>query len=141
ASGGFEGPYYRYGRIGTPTSEAFETAVAALEGGHGAIAVGSGLAAIVLALNAFLEAGDHALIVDTAYGPTRAFCDKILKKHGIEIEYYDPLIGGDITRLLRPETRLVYLESPGSITFEVQDVPAIAEACRARGIVSVMDNT
>lgn len=141
AQAGFEPGRYRYGRIGTPTSEAFEDVVTALEGGHSSIAVSSGLAAINVALTSFLEAGDHVLITDSAYGPTRRFCDAVLSRFGVEAGYYDPLIGAGIERLFRDTTRLVYLESPGSLTFEVQDVPAITAAARARGILTVLDNT
>ena len=108
----------RYGRRGTPTTFALEEAVAALEGGYRSIAQPSGLAAITTALLAFLRTGDHLLMVDTTYGPVRRFCDTMLKGLGIATTYYDPL--ADITPLLRPETRVVYLESPGSLTFEVQ---------------------
>lgn len=132
---------YRYGRQGTPTSEAFEEAVSAMEGGYRAIAVESGLAAITGALTAFLKAGDHLLMVDSVYGPTRIFCDKVLKRFGVETTYYDPLIGGEIAELIREETRVVFMESPGSHTFEVQDVPAIVKAARARGAVTMIDNT
>jgi cystathionine beta-lyase len=141
ATGSLEGPAYRYGRVGTPTSEAFESAVAALEGGHRSIATQSGLSAVTLTLMTFLASGDHALIADSCYGPTRAFASKVLSKYGVQAEFYDPLIGGGIAAMLRPETKLVYMESPGSLTFEVQDVPAIVAACRARGVVTAIDNT
>ncbi|WP_207478608.1 cystathionine beta-lyase [Arenibaculum pallidiluteum] len=131
----------RYGRVGTPTSWAFERAVAAIEGGSHAISVPSGLAAITTALTAFTKAGDHVLITDSAYGPTRKFCDAVLTKFGVEVEYYDPLIGAGIEALLRDNTRIVYLEAPGSLTFEVQDVPAIAAAARRRGAKVMIDNT
>jgi cystathionine beta-lyase len=130
-----------YGRYGTPTVFALEEAVARLEGGEQAIALPSGLAAITVALTAFLGAGDHLLMVDTVYGPVRKFCDNHLARFGVETTYYDPLIGDGIAALIRPDTRVVYLESPGSLTFEVQDVPAIAAAARAAGAVVVMDNT
>lgn len=129
----------RYGRRGTPTTFALEEAVATLEGGDHCVAVPSGLAAITTALLAFLKAGDHLLMVDTTYGPVRRFCDVLLSGLGIETTYYDPL--ADVTPLLRDTTRVVYLESPGSLTFEVQDVPAAATAARAAGAVSVLDNT
>lgn len=129
----------RYGRRGTPTTFALEEAVAALEGGARCIAVSSGLAAITTALLAFLKAGDHLLMVDTTYGPARRFCDTILKGFGVETTYYDPL--AEITPLLRPNTRAVYLESPGSLTFEVQDIPATVAAARAVGAVTLLDNT
>lgn len=138
---GFEHGVYSYGRIGTPTSEAFEDAVTALEGGHGTVAVSSGLAAVNVALTAFVKAGDHVLITDSAYGPTRRYADAVLARFGVEVEYYDPLVGAGIEALFRGNTRLVYLESPGSLTFEVQDVPAIAAAARARGILTALDNT
>ena len=133
----FEGT--RYGRRGTPTTFALEEAVAALEGGYRAIAQPSGLAAITTALLAFLGAGDHLLMVDTTYGPVRRFCDTMLKGLGIATTYYDPL--ADPACLLRPETRVVYLESPGSLTFEVQDVGRAAAAARTAGAVSILDNT
>lgn len=133
----------RYGRIGTPTSQAFEKAVAALEGGYGAVSAPSGLAAIATALTAFTRAGSHVLVTDSAYGPTRSFCDRVLTRFGVETEYYDPCIGADIARLVRPETAVVYLESPGSLTFEVQDVPAIVAASRAvnPAVTVMIDNT
>lgn len=129
-----------YGRFGTPTSMAFEAAVAELEGGHGGVATCSGLAAISTAVLSFVRAGDHVLVTDSAYLPTRRFCDS-LAALGVETEYYPPGIGADIAALVRPTTRLVYLESPGSTTFEVQDVPAITAACRARGVTTLVDNT
>jgi len=132
---------YTYGRRGTPTSRAFETAVAELEGGHDCKAAPSGLAAISSALLAFLNAGDHLLMVDTVYHPARDFCDKTLKRMGIETTYYDPLVGGTISRLIRPNTKVVYCESPGSQTMEVQDVPAIADAAHAAGAIVMLDNT
>jgi cystathionine beta-lyase len=130
-----------YGRYGTPTSFGFEDAVATLEGGYGAITVGSGLGAITSTLLAFTAAGDHVLVTDSAYLPTRQSCDLLLRRFGVETTYYDPLIGAGIADLIRPNTRVVYLESPGSLTFEVQDVPAIAAAARAAGAVVVVDNT
>jgi cystathionine beta-lyase len=130
-----------YGRTATPTSLAFESAVAALEDADRAIALPSGLAAITGALLSFLKAGDHVLVTDTAYFPTRKLCDKQLARLGISTTYYDPMIGADIDKLIQPNTRVVYLESPGSHTFEVQDVPAIAAAARARGCISMIDNT
>ncbi len=135
----FEGVYY--GRIGTPTSFAFEEAVTQLEGGYRAVSLSSGLAAITAALLAVLKSGDHLLMVDTAYNPTRKFCEGPLAALGIETTFYDPLTGAKIAELIRPETKLVYLESPGSLTFEIQDVPAIAAAARERGVLSMMDNT
>ncbi|WP_431856429.1 cystathionine beta-lyase [Azospirillum sp.] len=130
-----------YGRVGTPTSHAFEEAVAAVEGGYRAVTAASGLAAIATALSAFTKAGDHVLMTDSAYGPTRRFCNDVLTRYGVEIEYYDPLVGSGITALIRPNTSVVYLESPGSLTFEVQDVPAIAKAAKAAGATVLLDNT
>ncbi len=132
-----------YGRLGTPTSWAFESAVAEIEGGYRAVAAASGQGALSTALLAFLQAGDHLLMVDSAYGPTRFFCDSTLKRFGVEVEYYDPRIGAGIRDLIRPETRVVYLESPGSMTFEVQDVPAICAAAKSAqpGVTVIMDNT
>lgn len=133
----FEGT--RYGRRGTPTTFALEEAVAVLEGGYRSIAVPSGLSAITTALMAFLKSGDHLLMVDTTYQPTRRFCDTLLAGFGVETTYYDPM--ADIDHLLRPNTKVVFLESPGSLTFEVQDIPAAAAAARAAGAISMIDNT
>jgi cystathionine beta-lyase len=133
----FEGT--RYGRRGTPTTFALEQAVAALEGGFRSIAVPSGLAAITISLLAFLKAGDHLLMVDTTYAPVRRFCDTMLKGLGVETTYYDPML--DPSPLMRDNTRVLYLESPGSLTFEVQDVPRAAAAAKAAGAVAIMDNT
>jgi cystathionine beta-lyase len=133
--------HIHYGRYGTPTTMALEEAVARLEGGDKAIALPSGLAAIACALQAFLKAGDHALIADSVYFPTRRLCNGLLAGWGVETTFYDPMVGARIADLIRPNTRVVFLESPGSLTFEVQDVPAIAKAARARGAVTVMDNT
>ncbi len=132
---------YIYGRKGTPTSRAFETAVAALEGGHDTKACPSGLAAVTAALLAFLKSGDHLLMTDTVYHPTRHLCDTFLKGLGIETTYYDPLIAGNIRTLIKSNTRVIYCESPGSQTMEVQDVPAIADAARKAGVISIIDNT
>jgi cysteine-S-conjugate beta-lyase len=132
---------YVYGRRGTPTSRAVESAVALVEGGHNAKMLPSGMAAISTALLAFLKAGDHLLMVDTSYTMTRLFCNGLLKGFGIETTYYDPLIGGGIASLIRPNTRVVYCESPGSLTMEVQDVPAIAEAAHKAGAIVMIDNT
>ena len=132
---------YGYGRRGTPTSRAVETAIATLEGGHDAKVCPSGLAAITTTLLAFLKAGDHLLMTDSAYHPTRLFCDGLLKGYGIETTYYDPMAGAAVASLIRPNTRVVYCESPGSQTMEVQDVPAIAEAAHAKGAIVVLDNT
>ncbi|HKW09972.1 MAG TPA: cystathionine beta-lyase [Gemmatimonadaceae bacterium] len=131
----------RYGQLATPTTQAFEQAMATLEGGYRSILVPSGLAAVTVTLQALVRAGDHILVADTAYVPTRIFCDRTLKRFGVETTYYDPLIGVEIRTLFKPNTRLVFLESPGSMTFEIQDVPAIANAARARGIYTLLDNS
>ena len=130
-----------YGRVGTPTTFAFEEAVAQLEGGYRSIACSSGLAAINVALTAFVSSGDHILITDSAYDPIRRNCDVWLKRMGVETTYYDPRIGAGIKSLMRPNTRVVFVESPGSLTFEVQDIPAIADVAHAGGAIVVMDNT
>ena len=130
-----------YGRVGTPTTFAFEEAMAQLEGGYRSIACASGLAAINVALTAFVSSGDHVLIVDSAYDPIRRNCDVWLKRMGVETTYYDPRIGAGIKSLMRPNTRVVFVESPGSLTFEVQDIPAIADVAHAGGAIVVMDNT
>lgn len=132
---------YFYGTESTPTTDALGSAVNELEGSAGTVAVPSGLAAVVLPLFAFLSAGDHALFTDSVYSPTRRFCDAVLKRFGVEVEYYDPLVGGEIAGLMKPNTRLVFTESPASNTFEIQDIPAIAAAAHAGGAVVVMDNT
>lgn len=132
---------YTYGTRGTPTSDALCTAIDELEGSAGTVVVPSGLAAVVLPFLACLKAGDHVLVVDSVYGPTRAFCDGMLKGFGIETTYYDPTVGADIAGLMRPNTRLVHTEAPGSNTFEMQDIPAIANAARNRGAVVSIDNT
>jgi cysteine-S-conjugate beta-lyase len=134
---------YQYGRKGTPTSEALADAVAALEGPAcaGVALLPSGLAAASLALLSSLEAGDHVLVTDSVYLPTRKFCDSVLKNYRVSTTYYDPLVGGGIAALMQPNTRAVYLESPGSLSFEVQDVPAIAAAAHAAGALVLMDNT
>jgi cystathionine beta-lyase len=130
-----------YGRYGTPTSFALEEALARLEGGHWSFVTSSGKAAITATLLALCSAGDHLLVVDTAYGPTRRFCDHTLKRYGVETTYYDPQVGAGIATLIRPNTRAVFTESPGSLTFEVQDIPAIMEAAHAAGTIVIMDNT
>lgn len=131
----------RYGLRGTPTSFALEDALTALEQGHGTVLAPSGLQAITMALMAFLKSGDHMLVTDSTYAPTRNFSNKVLADLGIETEYYDPTIGGGIETLLRPNTKVVWTESPGSHTFEMQDIPAIADAAHKVGAVVMIDNT
>jgi len=130
-----------YGRHGTPTTRAFEEAVAALEGGYRAVALPSGLGAIAAAISAFAGSGDHILVADSVYAPTRGFCDRQLARRGVQIEYYDPLAGAGIDHLLRPNTKAVFCETPGSLSFEMQDIPAIAAAAHSRGIPVLADNT
>ncbi|HZQ62272.1 MAG TPA: cystathionine beta-lyase [Casimicrobiaceae bacterium] len=130
-----------YGLHGLPTVRDLQAAIATLEGGHAGLAVPSGLTATTLPLLALLSTGDHLLMVDSVYGPTRRFCDNHLKRNGIEVTYYDPSIGSDIDRLIQGNTRVVFTESPGSLTFEVQDIPAIVQAAHARDVKVVLDNT
>ena len=134
---------YQYGRRGTPTSEALEQALAALEGDGcaGVALLPSGLAAISTALFSVAGAGDHLLVTDSVYRPTRNFCDGVFKRMGIETTYYDPLIGADIAKLFKPNTRAVFVEAPGSQSFEMQDIPAIAKIAHDKGAVVLMDNT
>ncbi len=131
----------RYGLLGTPTTFALEEALATLEGGYRAMLFSSGLAAITAPLQALLGAGDHLLMADSCYGPTRIFCDRVLKRSGVETTYYDPLVGEGIARLMRPNTKVVFAESPGSLTFETQDIPAIAAAAHEKGALVLLDNT
>lgn len=139
-----DGPY-TYGLLDTPTERALASALAELDGAEGAVLVGSGLAAVGVALMAFVTHGDHLLMVDSCYGPSRILCDGLLKRFGVETTYYDPRVGQDgrpgIEAHFRDNTRLVFMESPGSVTFEMQDVPAIVAACRDRGITTAIDNT
>ncbi|MBV8472386.1 MAG: cystathionine beta-lyase [Hyphomicrobiales bacterium] len=132
---------YTYGTHGTPTTDALCDAWNAITGAAGTKLVPSGLAAIALSLMTALSAGDHVLMTDSAYQPARVFCDTTLKRMGIETTYYDPLIGAGITGLIRPNTKAVFVESPGSQTLEVQDIPAIAAAAHARGVCVIADNT
>ena len=131
-----------YGRNGTPTSWALCEALTELEPGAASTRLyPSGSAAVAGALLAVLKAGDELLMVDSAYGPTRALCDTLLKRFGISTRYYDPLVGAGISELIGERTRAVFLESPGTHTFEVQDVPAICAAAKASGLVTLLDNT
>ncbi len=131
-----------YGRRGTPTQWALADAITALEpGAEGTMLYPSGVAAVSAALLSVLKPGDHLLMVDSAYDPTRNFCDGFLKSWGVETSYYDPLIGSGIAALMQPNTKAVFLEAPGSLTFEVQDVPAIVEVAKAHGARTLLDNT
>ena len=130
-----------YGSTGTQNSQALAEAVAAVESGHRTVVTGSGLSAVTMAVSAVVRAGDHVLVPDSVYGPTRWFCAEILCRYGVETSFYDPAIGAGIAEVMRESTRLVYTEAPGSLTFEMQDVPAIAKAAHERGALVAMDNT
>ena len=132
---------YVYGRRGTPTSDAIEGAISELEGADGTVITPSGLSAVSVAMMSVVNAGDHMLVADNVYAPARHICDTVLQRFGVEITYFDPLIGAGIAALFRPNTRAVYLESPGSHTFEISDLPAIAAVAHARGAKVVVDNT
>ncbi len=135
------GQTYSYARRGNPTTDSLEGALKEIEGAAGVKLANSGLNAIALAILSCVKAGDHILIADTAYGPTRHFADTFLPGMNIAVEYYDPLIGADIKSLFRPETTAVFTEAPGSLTFEMQDVPAIAAAAHEIDATVLMDNT
>lgn len=130
-----------YGRYGTPTTFAFEAAVADLEGAAHGVALPSGMAAIAVAMIANVQAGDHVLITDNAYSPSIILARGILKKFGVESSTFDPMAGASVAEQMRPNTRIVLTEAPGSITFEVQDIPAICEAAHQAGALVAMDNT
>jgi cystathionine beta-lyase len=132
---------YTYGTKGTPTTRALEAAWTELAGAADTVLTPSGLAAIDLALLTATRTGAHILVTDSAYQPTRAFCDGVLKRFGVETEYYDPLIGGEIAARIRPETTAILVESPGSQSMEIQDTPAIAAAAHARDVCVILDNT
>ena len=134
-------PGLSYGLHGVPTVTALQDALAALEGGHAALVVPSGLTATTFPLLALVRPGDHVLVTDAVYGPTRRFCDNHLRRLGVEVGYYDPLLGAGIAREFRTNTTLVFAESPGSLTFEVQDIPAIVAAAHAEGVRVILDNT
>jgi cystathionine beta-lyase len=135
-------PYeLKYGRYGTQTNFALEKAIAEIEGGYNSFVTSSGAAAINTALIAFLKQGDHMLMIDNVYSPTRSFADKFLKKLGIETTYYNPLVGDDIKKLIKKNTKVIFLESPGSLSFEVQDVAAICKVAKKHGIVTILDNS
>ncbi|OKH89655.1 cystathionine beta-lyase [Thalassospira sp. TSL5-1] len=130
-----------YGRHGTPTRFLLEEAVAELEGGYGTLCVSSGVSAITNAILAFVKPGDHVLITDSTYFPTRNLANTFLKKFGVEVEYYDPTLGADIAGIVRDNTTVIWCESPGSLTFEMQDIPAIAKAAHAKNAKVLLDNT
>src|SRR4051812_16481922 len=132
---------YTYGRRGTPTTRALEQALCDLEGGARTVLTPSGLSACTLAILTACSAGDHILVTDSVYGPTRVFCEKLGKRYGMSTTYFEPCIGADIAQHFKSETKAVFLESPGSFTFEVQDVPAIAKVAQERGAAVILDNT
>jgi cystathionine beta-lyase len=132
---------YTYGSHGTPTTLELAARVAELEHGHRCFLTPGGLSALVLVYLACLGSGDHVLVPDSVYGPSRAFADNVLRRYGVEVEYYPALEGGLITSRIRGNTRLIWCESPGSNTMEVQDVPAIVEAAHQRGVLVALDNT
>lgn len=135
-------PYeLKYGRYGTQTNFALEKAIAEIDGGYNSFVTSSGAAAINTALIAFLKQGDHMLLVDSVYSPTRAFADKFLKKLGIETTYYNPLVGEDIKKLIKKNTKVIFMESPGSLSFEVQDVAAICKVAKKHGVTTIIDNS
>ncbi len=137
--GQFDG--YTYGTDGSPTQRAFETAMNELEGGYRTRAFPSGLLAITSTLQAFLQSGDHLLICDCVYGPVRRFATNVLARFGVKVSYFPAHIGSAIETFITPETRLILLESPGSNTFELQDVPAVVKVARRHGIMTAIDNT
>ena len=136
-----EQPGTYYGLMGTPTKHLLEEALAELEGGYKCQIYPSGLAACTIPILGYVTTGDHILVPDSVYFPTRRFCNLQLKRLGIATTYYDPLIGAAIAGLMRPNTRLVFVEAPGSLTFEMQDIPAIAAVARKHGATVMMDNT
>jgi len=138
ATRGSKYDHVRYGRLGTQTVKELERLVAALEGGHRSFMTPSGVSAITTVLNALLPSGSHMLVPDNVYYPCREYCEKSLKPRGVEVEYY---VGSDISGLVRPGTAVVYCESPGSLTMEMQDIPRLAEAAHAAGALVVADST
>ena len=134
---------YNYGRRGTPTTEALENALRELDGEScaGVALLPSGLAAIAVALLAATNSGDHVLVPDSVYRPTRNFCNGVFKRLGVETTYYDPVIGPGIAKLFKPNTRAVFVEAPGSQSFEMQDIPAIAKIAHDKKAIVLMDNT
>jgi len=131
-----------YSAFGTRNAFALAEAVATLEGGYKTVVTSSGLSACTIALGALLKHGDHLLVTDSVYGPTRSYCDRVLKRFGVEVEYFDPLAAdADIVGLIKPETAVIFLEAPGSLTFEMQNLEVITDAARAADVLTVIDNT
>lgn len=132
---------YTYGLYGTPTTLELATRLTELEGGYAGVITPGGQAALVLVYMAFAGEGGHVLVPESVYGPSRDFAEDVLSRFGVTVEYYAPTIGGGIEALIRPETRLIWCESPGSITFEIQDVDAIVAAAHRQGVKVALDNT
>jgi cystathionine beta-lyase len=132
---------FTYGTHGTPTTQALETAWCELAGAATTVLTPSGLAAITIALLCAVKAGDHILVADSVYRPTRIFCDTVLKRLGVETTYYDPMIGAGVADLVRETTSVLFLEAPGSQSFEVPDLPALIGVARAKNLCSILDNT
>lgn len=132
---------YRYGRQGTPLTDGLEAMITELEGAAGTVLTPSGVSAISLAFLTCLSVGDEVLITDSVYEPTRRFADSVLKRMGITTRYFDPRIGSGIADMTTERTRAVFMESPGSLTFEIQDLPAITEALSGRDIAVIVDNS
>lgn len=130
-----------YGRYGTENVKNFEISMAQLEGGYAAMCTSSGLSSLTTAISAFLAAGEHILVVDSVFGPTRKYCDYVLSKLDIKVEYYSSSVGQEIEKLVKPNTKVIFLESPGSLTYEVQDIPSIIDVAKKWGITTIMDNT
>jgi cysteine-S-conjugate beta-lyase len=135
------GQPYTYGRRGTPTTRALEEAVCQLEGGARTVLTPSGLSACTLAILSVCSAGDHILVTDSVYGPTRVFCERVAKRFGVTSSFFEATIGAKVSKQFKPETKAIFLESPGSLTFEVQDVPGIAAEAHEKGIAVILDNT
>ncbi len=134
-------PGITYGTDRLPVQRSFEEALRDLEGGHLTRAFQSGISAIANTLLAFTRSGDHILVCENVYGPTARFCDRILSRYNVHTTLVPPAVGADIAGFIRPETKLIFLESPGSNTFEIQDIPAVTEIARQRNIITVLDNT
>ena len=132
---------YSYGLYGTPTALELAARIAGIEGAHESFIVPGGQAAIALIYLSYCDTGSHALVPHSAYGPNKAMAEGLMRRMGVEVEPYDPLIGSEITNLIRPNTTLIWCESPGSVTMEIQDVPAIVKAAHAKGVAVALDNT
>lgn len=131
----------RYGRAGNPSSQAFEQILADISGYDHAVSTGSGVSAITTALTAFISQGDRILITDNVYGPTRLYAEKVLRRMGVDVAYFDPLDADDLVAKLKTPTKIVFMESPGSITFEIADIPHLAAIAKAAGAITMLDNT